>query len=222
MLVSALQKYVSNLSMCFILCPLYQNPYISHVPSNIPDVSKCHCGTIFSTEPTRAIIATPCCLILVHKDCWSARTQSLDQLAETVDCDFCQTVWPKSLGSNTFNEARDLRINLLRQGLIEKRPIHTSSLRSSIPAMYNPLDRSTWPYAWTRDWDGYKANDPVVIATGGTKLREFKRVNGQKAVFIDPAPKLGHRVHTIQPGSSGNLTGNGEGSSKPREIQSFF
>ncbi|KAL9628183.1 MAG: hypothetical protein Q9204_006054 [Flavoplaca sp. TL-2023a] len=198
---------------------LAKNPFISEVQSNIPDVSKCICGTIFSMEPTRQMMATPCCLMLVHKDCWSAHRQSLDLVAAEYECSFCHSEWPKSFGSPAYDKALNLRMNLVRQGLIEKRPIHLSSSPSDpIPDSCNGLDRNTWPYFWTPDWNGYKANEPVVVGIKGNKLQEFFQRNGDNALFIDPPPKLGD-VQTIQLGSSGNLTGMGKAHSKRTNLK---
>ncbi|KAL8845062.1 MAG: hypothetical protein Q9176_000734 [Flavoplaca citrina] len=201
---------------------LAKNPFISHVQSNIPDVSRCICGTIFSMEPSRQMMATPCCLMLVHKDCWSVHRQSLDLVAPKCECSFCHSEWPKSFGLPAYDKALNLRMNPVWQGLIEKRPIHSSTSPSGpIPDSYNGLDRNTWSSFWTQDWNGYKANDPVVVGIRGNNLREFVQRNGDNALFIDPPPKLGD-VQTIQPGSSGNLRDNGEGSSKAQEFQSFY
>ncbi|KAL9035973.1 MAG: hypothetical protein Q9180_004567 [Flavoplaca navasiana] len=148
--------------------------------------------------------------------------QFVDKVIQKLDAGISLAKSLDPLADNhTLTKARDLRINLVRQGLIEKRPIDRSSLKSTLPSLYNPLDRNTWPYVWTQDWNGYKANEPVVVATSSRKFKEFVQKNGDNALFIDPAPKLGV-VQTIQPGSSGNLKGNGEGSSKAREVQDFF
>lgn len=167
-------------------------------------------------------MATPCCLMLVHKDCWSVHRPSPDQVSPKRECSFCHSEWPKSFGEPVYDKALNLRMNLVRQGLIEKRQIHPSSSPSGpIPDSYNGLDRNTWPYFWTWDWNGYKANEPVVVGVRGSNCREFVQRNGDNALFIDPPPQLGD-VQTIQPGSSGNLKGNGEGPSKAREVQCFF
>ena len=156
------------------------------------------------------MIATPCSLILVHKDCSSVHRQSLDLVAPKCEYSFCHSERPKSFGSPAYDKALHLRMNLVCQGLIENRPTHSSSSRSGpIPDSYNGLDRKTWPYFWTREWNGYKANEPVVIGFKGNKLQEFIQRNGANTLFIDPPPKLGN-VQTIQPGSSGNLTGMGK------------
>ncbi|KAL9026685.1 MAG: hypothetical protein Q9180_007444, partial [Flavoplaca navasiana] len=69
-------------------------------------------------------------------------------------------------------------------GLIEKRQIHPSSSPSGpIPDSYNGLDRNTWPYFWTRDWNGYKANELVVIGFKGRKLQEFTQKNKANELY---------------------------------------
>ena len=156
------------------------------------------------------MMATPFCLMLVHKDYWSVHRQSLDLVAPKSEYSFCHSEWLKSFGLASYDKALNLRMNLVRQGLIEKRPIHLSSSPfGPIPDSYNGLDRNIWPYCWTRGWNGYKANEPVVIGFKGNKLQEFIQRNGANTLFIDPPPKLGD-VQTIQPGSLGNLTGIGK------------
>ena len=131
----------------------------------------------------------PCCMIFVHVDC---AVIQWDSPVKTWICGKCGSQHTAAhLKGEWHKAANDMRVNLVRQGLIDK--MRYPPFYKHRDHKYNWNDRNTWPYCWVHDFQGYRAGQPVMVGTG-TQFEDwyreyFANSDGRQPFFInEPYP----------------------------------
>ncbi|KAL8874909.1 MAG: hypothetical protein Q9198_006664, partial [Flavoplaca austrocitrina] len=117
----------------------------------VKDDAACHqCHQKFSATPEMASMAVPCCMIFVHVDC---AVIQWDSPVKTWICGKCGSSHTAAhLKGEWHKAANDMRVNLVRQGLIDK--MRYPDFYKHKDHKYNWNDRNTWPYCWVHDFQG--------------------------------------------------------------------